>query len=239
MGFDFSDRVALVTGAAGNLGCAVVREFERAGARTVLVDRDAVRLGEMFPDRKASPRPLLAEGVDLTADGSLDGVVAQAVELFGRIDILVNAVGGFRAGASVRDTPPETWEFLLGLNLRSSLTAARAVIPVMLAQRSGKIVMVAARAALAGAAEMAAYSASKAAVLRLTESLAAELKSSGINVNCVVPGTLDTPQNRRDRPDADHSRWVAPEAVADVILFLASDTARGVHGAAVPVLGLS
>ena len=236
---DFSDRVAVVTGAAGNLGQAVARRLQELGARTVLADRDGARLQEIYPDLRGSREHLLAEGIDLAVDGALDGVVAQATELFGRIDILVNTVGGFRAGTAVHETAVETWEYLLGINLRTSLTAARAVIPGMVRRRYGKIVLIAARAAAAGAAGMAAYSASKAAVVRLAESLAAELQGAGINVNCVVPGTLDTPQNRRDRPDADHSRWVKPEAVAEVILFLASDAARGVSGATVPVLGLS
>jgi len=204
-----------------------------------VADRDGARLQEIYPDLRGSREHLLAEGIDLAVDGALDGVVAQATELFGRIDILVNTVGGFRAGTPVHETAVETWEYLLGINLRTSLTAARAVIPGMVRRRYGKIVLIAARAAAAGAAGMAAYSASKAAVLRLAESLAAELQGAGINVNCVVPGTLDTPQNRRDRPDADHSRWVKPKAVAEVILFLASDAARGVSGATVPVLGLS
>ncbi len=172
-------------------------------------------------------------------EGALDGVVAQAAELFGRVDILVNAVGGYRAGTPAHETPAQTWDLMLGLNLKSSVTAARAVVPVMLRRWYGRIVLVAARAAAAGAAGMSAYAASKAAVVRLAESMAAELKADGITVNCVIPGTLDTPQNRRDRPDADHTRWVAPEAVADVILFLASDGARAVTGAAVPVLGLT
>lgn len=237
--FDFSSRVAVVTGAGGNLGQAVSRAFQEAGARTVLADRDGMRLQQIYPDLRGSREHLLAEGIDLTVEGALDGVVAQAAQLFGRVDILVNAVGAFRAGLPVHETPAETWDLLFGLNLRTSLTAARAIIPVMLRQRRGRIVTVAARAAWEGAANMAAYSASKAAVVRLTESLAAELKASGINVNCVVPGTLDTAANRRDRPGADHSLWVAPEVVADVILFLSSDAARGVNGAAVPVLGLS
>lgn len=237
--FDFSSRVAIVTGAAGNLGQAVARAFQASRARTVLADRDGLRLQQIFPDLRGSREHLLAEGIDLTVEGALDGVVAQTVELFGRVDIMVNTVGGFRAGTPVHQSPLETWDFLLGLNLRTSLVAAKAVIPVMLRQGNGKIVMVAARAAWAGGANMAAYSASKAAVMRLTESLAAELKASGINVNCVAPGTLDTAANRQDQPAADHSKWVAPEAVADVILFLASDAARGVHGAALPVLGLS
>ncbi|MBZ5588569.1 MAG: SDR family NAD(P)-dependent oxidoreductase [Acidobacteriia bacterium] len=237
--FDFSSRVAIVTGAAGNLGQAVARAFQASRARTVLADRDGLRLQQIFPDLRGSREHLLAEGIDLTVEGALDGVVAQTVELFGRVDVMVNTVGGFRAGTPVHQSPLETWDFLLGLNLRTSLVAAKAVIPVMLRQGNGKIVMVAARAAWAGGANMAAYSASKAAVMRLTESLAAELKASGINVNCVAPGTLDTAANRQDQPAADHSKWVAPEAVADVILFLASDAARGVHGAALPVLGLS
>ncbi len=237
--FDFSGRVAIVTGAAGNLGQAVARAFQEAGARTVLADRDGMRLQQIFPGLRGSREHLLAEGVDLTADGALDGVVAQAAELFGRVDILVNTVGAFRAGSPVHETSLDTWDLLFGLNLRTSLMTARAVIPVMLRQRYGKIVMVAARSAWAGAANMAAYSASKAAVVRLTESLAAELKGSGINANCVVPGTLDTAANRRDRPDADHSVWVAPETVADVILFFSSDASRGINGAAVPVLGLT
>jgi NAD(P)-dependent dehydrogenase (short-subunit alcohol dehydrogenase family) len=237
--FDFAGRVALVAGAGGNLGSAVANAFRAAGARTVLVERDAQRLQQVFPELKGSPDHVLAGGVDLMAPGGLDAVVAQAVERFGRIDILVNAVGGFRAGQPMHETPMETWDLLLDLNLRTTLVAARAVVPAMLTQRYGKIVTVAARAALAGAANMAAYSASKGAVVRLTESLAAELKGDGINVNCVLPGTLDTAQNREDRPDADFSTWVPLDAVADVILFLASDAARAVHGAAVPVYGLS
>jgi NAD(P)-dependent dehydrogenase (short-subunit alcohol dehydrogenase family) len=164
-------------------------------------------------------------------------MVEGALRRFGRIDVLVNAAGGYRAGTPVHDTPLETWEFLLSLNARTAFITSSAVVPAMLEQGSGKIVNVAARAALKGGAKSAAYSASKSAVLRLTESLSAELKGSGINANCVLPGTIDTPQNREAMPNADTSRWVAPEALADVILFLASDAARAVHGAAVPVYG--
>lgn len=235
---EFSGRVALVAGASGNLGRAVALKLQRAGARTVLVDREATRLAETFASVGESPDHLLVGGTDLMAPGALDGVVTRATGRFGRLDILVNAVGGFRAGQPVRETPMETWDLMLDLNLRTTLVAARAVLPTMLAQRYGKIVTVAARVALAGAANMAAYAAAKAAVLRMTESLAAEVRHAGINVNCVLPGTLDTPQNREDRPDADFTTWVSPEAVADVILFLASEEAGAIHGAALPVYGL-
>jgi NAD(P)-dependent dehydrogenase (short-subunit alcohol dehydrogenase family) len=228
--------VALVTGASGNLGRAVAQCLSRDGAKAVLVDRDARRLEAEF---RPSPSLLLAGGVDLMAPGALDGVVAQALERFGRVDILVTTVGGFRAGQGVHETPFETWDLMLDLNLRTTLVAVRAVIPTMLARRYGKVVTVAARAALGGGANMAAYAAAKAAVLRMTESLAAEVRGSGINVNCVLPGTLDTPENRRDVPEADFSKWVAPAAVAEVIAFLVSDGAGAIHGAAVPVVGLS
>jgi NAD(P)-dependent dehydrogenase (short-subunit alcohol dehydrogenase family) len=165
-------------------------------------------------------------------------MVEEAVKRLGRIDVLVNAAGGWRGGKPAHETPLEVWDLMLDLNARTAFVASRAVIPVMLQQGSGRIVNVASRAALQGGRRSAAYSASKAAVVRLTESMDAELKGQGINVNCILPSTIDTPQNRAAMPKADTSRWVEPEALADVILFLASDAARAVHGAAIPVYGL-
>lgn len=237
--FDFSERVVIVTGAAGNLGSAVARAFQAAGARLVLVDRAADRLPRLFPDWVDSPNHFLATSVDLTNADAVERMVDETVKRFGRVDVLVNTAGGYRGGTPVHETSFETWDFMLNLNARTLFTASRAVIPHMLRQGSGRIVNVAARAALQGGAKMAAYSVSKSAVIRLTESMATELKRDGINVNCVLPGTIDTPQNRQEMPKADHSRWVKPEAIADVILFLASDAARAVQGAAVPVYGKS
>jgi NAD(P)-dependent dehydrogenase (short-subunit alcohol dehydrogenase family) len=128
---------------------------------------------------------------------------------------------------------------MMDLNARSVFHTCRAVVPHMVRQGSGRIVNVSARAALEGKARMGPYCASKAAVLTLTESLAAEHKLDGVNVNCILPGTIDTPQNRAAMPDADHSRWVAPAALADVIVFLASEASRTVTGAAIPVYGQS
>jgi len=237
--FDLKDRVVIVTGAAGNLGGALARAFQAAGARLVLVDQDPDRLPQLFPDLAGSAGALLAGSVDLTDEGSVGAMVAQALERLGRIDVLVNAAGGYRAGTPVHETAPDAWEFLFDLNARTAFMASRAVVPAMLAQGRGKIINVGARAALQGSANAAAYCASKAAVLRLTESLSAELKMRGINVNCVLPSTIDTPQNRAAMPKADAGRWVAPEALADVILFLASDAARAIHGAAIPVYGMA
>ena len=235
--FDFSDRVVIVTGAAGNLGNAVARAFQAAGAQLVLVDRAADRLPRLFPDLVDSPHHFLATSVDLTNADAVEATVDETVKRFRRVDVLVNTAGGYRAGTPVHETPFETWDFMLNLNARTVLIASRAVIPHMLRQGRGSIVNVAARAALKGDAKMAAYSVSKSAVVRLTESMAAELKNDGINVNCVLPSTIDTPQNRQAMPKANYSRWVEPEAIADVILFLASDAARAVQGAAIPVYG--
>ena len=230
-------RVVIVTGAAGNLGSAVAQAFQAAGAKLVLVDRAADRLQRLFPDLVDSPNYFLATSVDMTDADAVEAMVDEAVKRFGRVDVLANTVGGFRAGTPVHETPFETWDFLLNLNARTVFTASRAIIPHMLRQGSGRIVNVAARAALKGGTMMAAYSVSKSGVMRLTESMAAELKKDGVNVNCVLPGTIDTPQNRKAMPKADHSRWVKPEAIADVILFLASDAAGAVQGAAIPVYG--
>jgi NAD(P)-dependent dehydrogenase (short-subunit alcohol dehydrogenase family) len=237
--FDFTDRVVMVTGAAGNLGQAVARAFLAAGAKLVLVDRRPDRLGRLYSDLADSPDHYLATSVDLTDEAAVQGVVDETRKRFGRIDVLANAAGGWRGGKPVRETPLDTLDFLFNINARTVFIAARAVVPLMLEQGSGKIVNVAARAALGAASRDGAYAASKSAVVRLTESMAAELVQQGIQVNCVLPGTIDTPQNRQAMPKADHSRWVSPEAIADVILFLASGAARAVNGAAVPVYGQS
>ena len=237
--FDFSQKVVLVSGAGGNLGSASARSFLAAGARLVLVDLAEDRLVQLFPELAGSPDHILANSVDVSQPEAVQNVIAETVARFGRIDVLANCIGGYRGGTSVHETPLETWEFLHNLNARNLFIICQAVIPAMLAQQSGKIINVAARSALAGGARLAAYSASKAAVVRLTESLAAELKNAGINANCVLPGTIDTPQNRQATPNADPTRWVSPDAIADVILFLASPAARAIHGAAIPVYGLS
>ena len=232
--FDFTGQVALVTGASGALGSVVARQLLEAGARLVLPERNPGKLLRLFPE---SDR-VLAHACDVTDPGSVAALVQAAEERCGRIDLLCNVAGGFRGGPPVHESDVETWDFLMSLNARSVFLVCRAVVPGMLRAGGGRIVNVASRGALAGDAGVAAYSASKAAVVRLTESLSAELKSKGIWVNAVLPGTIDTAANREAMPKADTSRWVEPGALADAILFLLSDAARAVHGAALPVYGL-
>jgi NAD(P)-dependent dehydrogenase (short-subunit alcohol dehydrogenase family) len=229
------EQVVIVTGASGNLGAATARAFQQRAAKTVLVDRSSDRLAKVFPD--LSQDHLLAGGIDLTSPEALDRLVTEVVNRFGRIDVLVNTVGAWRGGKAIHEGSLDEWDFLFEANLRTALVGCRAVAPCMIRQRSGRMINVASRDALKGSAGYAAYSASKSAVIRLTESLADELKTFDITANCILPSTIDTPQNRAAIPKADFSKWVKPAALADVILFLASDAARAVTGAALPIYG--
>ena len=232
----FNEKVVLVTGAAGNLGQAVANAFAAAGATLLLVDIDEASLTRVYG--KADARRHLV-GLDILNADKTTQTISALIGKVGRIDVLCNVAGGFRMGPAVHETPPDSWQFLMDLNATSVINMARGVVPAMMAAGRGKIVNIAAQAGMAGKPAMGAYCASKGAVITLTESLSAELREKGINVNCVMPSIIDTPQNRKDMPDADFSRWVTPQALADTILFLASEQARSVHGAALPVYGLS
>ena len=234
---DFKDRVVVVSGAAGNLGAAVSHAFASSGSKTGLLDRRPGRLQEVCGQLADDPSHLLIGNVDMTDQESVEDSIQQVVDTHGRVDILINTIGGFRGGDPVHETSLEDWDFMFNLNTRSVFLACRAAVPHMLKQGSGKIVNIGARPGVKGAANSAAYSGAKSAVIRLTESLSEELKDQGINVNCVLPGHVDTPKNREQTPEADFSRWVSPSAVADVILFLASDQANAIHGSCIPAYG--
>jgi NAD(P)-dependent dehydrogenase (short-subunit alcohol dehydrogenase family) len=232
---DFDNRTVIVTGAAGNLGGAVAEEFAQRGANLALVDLNRAALEAAYGNWGKS----LVAPTNLLEPAQVDATIAQVAERFGRIDVLVNLAGGFRMGEPVHATEKKTWEFMLDINVRSLLNAVHAMVPHMLQQGNGRIVNIGAYSAQKGAAQMGAYIAAKSAVIRLTETMAAELREQGINVNCVLPTIIDTPQNRAAMPKADPAKWVAPADLAKVIAFLASDAARAVHGAALPVTGLS
>ena len=222
-------RTVMLTGAAGNLGRAVAAAF--GDANLVLLD---LKRGSL----QDSDRQLFVE-TDLLNAQSVQAAVDKTVARFKRIDVLCNIAGGFRMGSAVHETSDKDWDLMLNLNARTVLNMSRAVVPVMLKGGGGKIVNIGAFAAQKGAAQMGAYIASKSAVIRLTETMAAELREQNINVNCVLPTIIDTPENRAAMPKADPKRWVAPQDLAQVIAFLASDAARAIHGAALPVTGLS
>ena len=224
----FDQRIVMVTGAAGHLGRAVAKAFDELGASLVLLDL-----------KEDQPGSHVFMQTDLRDADSVQQAADRALERFGRIDVLCNIAGAFRMGAQVHETKDADWDFLFDVNARSVLHTSRAVVPAMLKSGGGKIINVGAYAAQKGAAAMGAYVASKSAVIRITETMAAELREKNINVNCVLPTIIDTPDNRAAMPKADPRRWVSTQDLAAVIVFLASDAARALHGAAIPVSGLS
>ena len=227
----FSGKTIMITGAAGALGSAAARAFGAAGANLVLLGREHARLQAACGGEDA--RRMLAVA-DLRDADAVAAVASAAVQHFGRIDALCNIAGGFAMGTPVHATPDAQWDELFDLNVHSLRHAVRAVVPGMLGGQGGHIVNVASASARQGVANMGAYCASKDVVIRLTEAMSAELRGHGIHVNCILPGTIDTPDNRAAMPNADRSKWVSTEALADVILFLCSPAARALHGAAIP-----
>ena len=232
----FKGQTVMITGAAGNLGQAVAAAFAAAGVNLALLDINDAALAQV---PVAGAADTLRQRVDLADPASIAGATGAAIARFGRIDALCNLAGGFQMGEKVHEISGDIWNRMMDLNAGSLLRMSHSVVPHMLQAGGGKIVNIGANAALGGKAEMGAYVASKSAVIRLTESMAAELRSHNINVNCVLPSIIDTPQNRAAMPKADPRKWVAPEALADVLLFLCSPAARAIHGAAIPVVGLS
>jgi NAD(P)-dependent dehydrogenase (short-subunit alcohol dehydrogenase family) len=223
------DKVVVITGGTGNLGRAVARAFDAAGARVATIDQIAA-------PADASDRYLSIGEIDLTQWTHAERAMQTVLAKWGRIDVLVNVAGAFR-WQTLADGDISGWDQMYDINLKTAVFASKAALPSVLKSGAGRIINIGAGAAAKAGAGMGAYAASKSGVLRLTESLSEEVKDQGVTVNAVLPGTIDTPQNRKAMPKADASKWVAPEAIADVVVFLASDGARAITGAAVPVFG--
>ncbi len=222
-----AERVIAVTGGHGALGRAVVEAALAEGLKVAAIDHAS---GRAAPDGA-----LELGGVDLTDPGAALTAIETVVARFGRLDALLNVAGGFVW--QLADDPEPAWDRMYALNLKTALNASRAALPHLKRSAEGRIVNVGAYGAVKSEAGKGAYAASKAGVHRLTESLAEELKATSVTVNAVLPSTLDTEQNRKDMPDADPSRWVAPPDLARVMLFLASPDSRAITGALIPVLG--
>ena len=229
-------RLVLVTGAAGNLGRAVAEVFAAQGDTVALLARSREALARVYGAEDARH---LFVAADLLQPTQLQAAVGELEARGGPVEVLCNLAGGFTMGDPVHATPAADWQRMQDLNVRTLLHAVQAVVPGMVARGRGKVVNVGANGAQRGGAQMGAYAAAKAQVQRLTESMGAELRGHGVNVNCVLPSVIDTPENRAAMPGADPTRWVAPRQLAEVIAFLASDAAGALHGASVPVVGLS
>ena len=225
-------KIVVVTGGFGQLGLALVRAALDAGAQVAALDR-----AKSPADTTALAGVLTLGELDLAEADAAVRAMDQVAARFGGVDALVNVAGTFR-WETLEQGSLDTWDLLHRVNLRSAVSASKAALPHLIKRGAGRIVNIGAGAAAAkAAAGMGAYTASKAGVAKLTESLADELKDRGITVNAVLPSIIDTPANRADMPEADFSRWVAPQAIADVIVFLLSDQARAVTGALIPVSG--
>lgn len=232
----FEGKTVLITGATGNLGRALAEVFGAKGARLALIAHSGASLDRAFPGETAEN---LKIAVDLLDADAVRVAVSRIETELGPVHALCAAAGGFAMGEMVHETSPGNWRRMMDLNVTTLLNTVRAVAPGMIDRGAGKIVTVGATGALKGAAGMGAYIAAKSAVLRITETMSAELRMKGINVNCVMPSIIDTPENRAAMPKADPARWAKPEEIAEVMAFLCSDEACAVHGALVPVTGLS
>jgi NAD(P)-dependent dehydrogenase (short-subunit alcohol dehydrogenase family) len=224
------NRVVLITGAKGGLGTFVTEAFLAAGD-TVVGTSKSIQESDFYHSR------FVAMASDLTDAASAARLVDCVIQRFQRIDVLVHVMGGFSGGKPIAETDDATWDRMMNLNLRSGFNIFRAVIPRMRAAGQGRIVAIASRAAVEAPANIAAYGASKAALVSLVRAAALENKDRSLTVNAILPSTIDTDANRKADPTADFSRWVAPASIADLVVFLSSEAAGQITGATIPIYG--
>lgn len=234
----FSGKVVLVAGGTGGLGRAVSLAFLEDGATVIVTYRNQSEFDAL---KSAAPGTASLEGqsVDVTDETAVRQFIGGILSGLGRLDVLVNAVGAYAGGVPLWELESKVFDQMLALNLRTGFVLSRAVVPAMLKQKSGAIVNVASKAAVDHAAGAAAYVASKAAAVAMMDSLAADLKATGVRVNSILPSIIDTEANRKAMPKADFATWPKAEDIARVVLFLCSDDAKLIHGASVPVYGNS
>jgi NAD(P)-dependent dehydrogenase (short-subunit alcohol dehydrogenase family) len=233
----FADKVVLIAGGTGALGRAVSLAFLDELAHVVVTYQRGAEFVVLKNAAGAHASSLEGHEADATDEVAVRQLAAKLLAEHGRLDVLVNAVGGYAGGTSLWEVDSKVLDRMLELNLRSGYVLSRVVVPVMLKQGRGAIVNVASRSAFDHAAGAAAYAASKAAAVAMMDSLAADLKGTGVRVNSILPSIIDTEANRQAMPGGDYAKWPKPEEIARVILFLCCDEAKLVHGAAVPVYG--
>jgi NAD(P)-dependent dehydrogenase (short-subunit alcohol dehydrogenase family) len=233
----FDGKVILVAGGTGGLGHAVSLAFLEAGAKVAVTYRAQQQFNALKAAAGKAGSELEGYSVDVTDEAAVRQLVEKIVAKYRRLDAMVNTVGGYAGGTKLWELETKVFDQMLALNLRSGYALLRAAVRAMLKEGHGAIVNVAAKAALDHAAGAAAYAASKSAAVALVDSLAADLRGSGVRVNTILPSIIDTETNRKVMPKADFAKWPKPEDIARVILFLCSDDARVIHGAAIPVYG--
>lgn len=231
----FANHLVLVAGGTGGLGRSVSTAFLEAGARVAVTYRNENEFDSLRAELGANAARLEGHAIDITDHSAVQKLVTDAVAKHGRLDAAVNCIGGYAAGWKLWEMKPEVMNQMLSLNLLSGFALAKAVVPAMLKQNHGAIVNIASRAAIDHSGSAAAYVASKSAAVAMIDSLAEDLQGTNIRANSVLPSIIDTPANRRAMPDADFSKWPKPRDIARVILFLCSDDAKLIRGAAIPV----
>jgi len=235
MAYDFSNKVVLITGGTGALGRAMVEAFASSKAvsiATYITDEDA-------ENEKTKIGTLDLIKADITKEDQVRKLVSQVVQKHGRIDVLVNGVGGFIGGKKVSELEESEWDKMMNLNLKSAFLISKHVLPVMVRAKHGKMVHISSRTGLKSSGHDSAYAASKAGLIRLVESIAEEVKEDGINVNCVLPSIIDTDASRKAMPNANFSKWVKTGDLSNLVMFLCSEESKVINGAAIPAYGLA
>jgi NAD(P)-dependent dehydrogenase (short-subunit alcohol dehydrogenase family) len=227
-----SERVVFITGANGGLGSFVTQRFLASGATVVAGSRNISE--QDFPGAKFMPLPL-----DFTNAAAVSGAVDSVVKRYGRLDVLVHLLGGFAGGTSLADTDDETWEQMQDLNLSSTFYVLRAAIPHLRKSGAGRIVAIGSLAAVEPHAGLAAYVTFKSALVSLVRTVALENKDAGVTANIVLPGTMDTPANRKAMAGADFTKWLQPSKVAELVFWLSGERAAQITGTAIPIDGLA
>ena len=236
--YDFLNRTVLVTGGTGALGRSIRSAFIASNAKVIssyIVDTEIEQLKK--EEKEKQSKQLIK--ADVTKEEEVEKLVSSIISKHGQIHILVNVVGGYLGGKSVSELDEKEWDLMMNMNLKSAFLISKHVIPQMVSSKYGKIIHISSRTGLKSDGYDSAYAASKSGLIRLVESMSEESKKSNININCIMPSIIDTEANRRAMPNVDYSKWVKSSDLANVVLFLCSDDAKVVTGAAIPTYGLA
>ena len=236
-----SEKVAVITGSSGALGSATIKLFLENGASVVALYHTEEKYRKLLKALSDYSEKLIGVLGDATKATDCEKLIQTAIKSYSKVDILVNIVGGWKGGSTIDKTSVETWNYMMDLNAKSMFLCCRAVLPYMVERNYGKIVSISAKSSMPEGRmkNSSAYAASKGVVRILTQAMTQEYMDKGININCIMPSTIDTLANREMMPKADFSKWVPPELIAETILFLCSDQSAEIKGASIPVYGRS
>jgi len=236
--YDFDEKVVLISGGTGALGQTISLDFLKSGANVIVTyvnDSEIESLESKFGNFM---KKVMLVKVNLMNEDEVKELILKIINANNKIDVLVNAVGGYHAGQPITQISEKDWDLMMNLNLKTAFLISKHVVKEMENKGHGKVIHVAARSGLKGSGNDAAYVASKSGILRLVESLSEEVKNKNINVNCVLPSIIDSDANRQSMPEEDFSKWVSPSEISKVIFFLASDESNSIHGASIPTYGI-